>query len=243
MRSVATGVRRRASIDLDAIIANARISTSDLSASVADLRADAYGHGFAPVLSALGEAGVRTFLASNHEDAALVRSIDPHMRVHVGGSESAARPLPSQVIGLGLYGLGVAPGLRPTLRLSGEVIAVKTIPGGSGVSYGYTYRTSAPTRLALVALGFADGVPRVASNRAPVLVNGFRALVAGRIAMDQFVVDLGDHPASVGDEAILLGDASRDEPTVEDWAEAARVRPEVILSGLGKRIERAYSRA
>jgi alanine racemase len=144
---------------------------------------------------------------------------------------------------LGLYGLGDVPGLRPTLRLTGEVIAVKTIPADSGVSYGYTYRTSAPTRVALVALGFADGVPRVASNRAPVVINGFRALVAGRIAMDQFVVDLGDNEAVVGDEAILVGDVTHDEPSIQDWAGAARVRPEVILSRLGKRIERVYPRA
>jgi alanine racemase len=231
-------VRRQAAIDLDAIIANARAGTSDLSVCVADLRANAYGHGFAPIVSALGEAGVSTFLASSEEDAALARSRNPHVRIHVGSSAPDA-----PAIGLGLYGLGSTPGLLPTLRLSGEVIAVKTIPAGTGVSYGYTYRTSAPTRLALVALGFADGIPRVASNRAPVVINGFRALVAGRIAMDQFVVDLGENEAVVGDEAILLGDATRGEPTIADWADAARVRPEVVLAGLGKRIERVYARA
>jgi alanine racemase len=241
MPSVATGVRRRASIDLDALIANARVTTPDLAYCVADLRANAYGHGFAPVVSALSEAGVGIFLASNDEDAAFARSIDPHVHVHVGTSESPAPPSPTS--GLGLYGLGDVPGLRATLRLTGEVIAVKTIPAGSGVSYGYTYRTSAPTRLALVALGFADGVPRVASNRAPVVINGFRALVAGRIAMDQFVVDLGDNEAVVGDEAILVGDVTHGEPSIQDWAGAARVRPEVILAGLGKRIERVYPRA
>jgi alanine racemase len=127
------------------------------------------------------------------------------------------------------------------MRLEGEVVAVKRVPADRGVSYGYTYRTSRPTTLVLVGLGYADGILRVASNKAPVQVGATRGRVTGRIAMDQFVVDIGDGDASPGDAVVLFGDAERGEPTVLDWADALGVAAPVITSRLGRRIERVHT--
>ena len=84
------------------------------------------------------------------------------------------------------------------MTLSAALALVKHVPAGHGVSYGHTYRTPGETTLGLVPLGYADGVPRHASGTAPVLVGGKWRTVAGRVAMDQFVVDLGGDTASAG---------------------------------------------
>ena len=89
---------------------------------------------------------------------------------------------------------------------------MRRVPAGQGVSYGYDHRTDRETTLALVPLGYADGVPRQASGAGPVTIGGARFTVAGRIAMDQFVVDVGDHPVAVGDEAVLFGDPTLGAP-------------------------------
>ncbi len=91
------------------------------------------------------------------------------------------------------------------LTLVGEVVAVKRVPAGSGVSYGYSYRTGTETVLALVGLGYADGVPRLASNRASVWIAGAARPLVGRVAMDQFVAECGDTYPEVGADAVLFG--------------------------------------
>ena len=148
-------------------------------------------------------------------------------------------------IGIGLY--GVSPladrtpaelGLRPAMTLRGAVAAVRRVPAGTGVSYGYDYRTERDTTLALVPLGYADGVPRQASGRGPVSIGGRRFTVAGRIAMDQFVVDVGDHPVSVGDEAVLFGDPTLGAPSARDWADAADTIDYEIVTRVGSRVPR-----
>jgi alanine racemase len=115
------------------------------------------------------------------------------------------------------------------------------VPAGSGVSYGYTYRTTETTRLALIALGFADGIPRVASNRAPVRIRGFTGRITGRVAMDQFVVDVGAEEVEVGDRAVLFGDARLGEPTIAEWSSSVGIAPVVILARIGSRVVRSYS--
>ena len=150
-------------------------------------------------------------------------------------------------VGLGIYGLSpfegetsAALGLRPAMELSAEVISVKRVPAGTGVSYGYLHRTSGESTLALVPLGYADGIPRHASSRGPVQINGRTYTVAGRIAMDQFVVDVGDDPVSVGDRAILFGDPSTGVPSADDWATAAETINYEIVTRLGPRVTRTY---
>jgi alanine racemase len=150
--------------------------------------------------------------------------------------------------GLAVYGLSPIPdvadsatlGLRPAMRLSARVALVKPAPAGHGVSYGHTYVTGADTRLALVPLGYADGVPRHASGRGPVRVAGRTFPVAGRVCMDQVVLDIGDAPVQPGDEAVLFSDGSNDEPTAQDWAQAADTISYEIVSRLSARLPRRF---
>jgi alanine racemase len=150
-------------------------------------------------------------------------------------------------LGLGLYGLspleGVTSeelGLRPAMRLSCLVAAAKRVPAGQGVSYGLRWRSEDPTTLGLIPLGYADGIPRIAED-APVLVGGRIVRSVGRVAMDQFVVDLGpdaDPADVVGTEAVLFG--ADGEPAVEDWAAAASTLNYEIVTRISPRVPRAY---
>jgi alanine racemase len=228
-------VRRQAFVDLSALVENFAHGATPPAETLADVRADAYGHGLVAVALTLAEAGAPGFLVSSASDVAALAAVGiTAARVHPGD------PLASPVAGPALYGFGPKTA-RPTFRLVGEVIAVKSVPADRGVSYGYTYRTAKATTLALVALGFADGIPRVASNRAPVKVGDFVGRVTGRIAMDQFVVDLDGNTASVGDHVVLFGDPARGEPSLAQWADATGLAADVIVSGLGSRIERIYA--
>ena len=91
------------------------------------------------------------------------------------------------------------------MTVRAAVALAKRVPAGVGVSYGHTYTTGRETTLALVPVGYADGVPRRASNRGPVLAGGARRTIAGRVCMDQFVLDVGDAAVAAGDEVVLLG--------------------------------------
>lgn len=148
-------------------------------------------------------------------------------------------------IGIAMYGLSPFAdrssadlGLRPAMTLRAAVAAVRRVPAGQGVSYGYTHRTDADTTLALVPLGYADGVPSAASGSGAVRIGGETFPVAGRIAMDQFVVDVGDHPIAVGDEALLFGDPTLGAPPVEAWADAANTINYEIVTRIGPRAVR-----
>ncbi|MFG2618424.1 alanine racemase [Streptomyces sp. NPDC048507] len=177
--------------------------------------------------------------------------VDPEVR-HIANSP-ATLTLPESHYdlvrtGLAVYGVSPAPelgtpaqlGLRPAMRLKASLALVKSVPAGHGVSYGHHYVTESETRLALVPAGYADGLPRAASGRGPVLVGGRVRRAAGRIAMDQFVVDLGTDEARAGDEAVLLGDAELGEPTAEDWAQAAHTIAYEIVTRIGGRVPRVY---
>ncbi len=148
-------------------------------------------------------------------------------------------------LGIGIYGLSPFDdrtsadlGLRPAMTLRASVAAVRRVPAGQGVSYGYTHRTDAETTLALVPLGYADGVPRQASGRGPVTIGGRRFHAAGRIAMDQFVVDVGDAPVAVGDEAVLFGDPTLGAPSATEWADAAGTINYEVVTRIGARVPR-----
>jgi alanine racemase len=150
--------------------------------------------------------------------------------------------------GIAMYGVSPSPeigvpadfGLRPVMTLTASLALVKHVPAGHGVSYGHHYATSADTTLGLVPVGYGDGLPRHASGRGQVLIGGRRRTVAGRIAMDQFVVDLdGDEPAA-GDEAVIFGPGDRGEPTAEDWAQAADTIAYEIVTRIGSRVPRVH---
>ncbi|CAM5392163.1 MULTISPECIES: alanine racemase [Streptomyces] len=150
--------------------------------------------------------------------------------------------------GIAMYGLSPAPelgtpadhGLRPVMTLAAPLALVKHVPGGHGVSYGHHYLTPGATTLGLVPLGYGDGVPRHASGAGPVLVDGKWRTVAGRVAMDQFVVDLGGETPPEGTEAVLFGPGDRGEPGAEDWARAAGTIAYEIVTRIGGRVPRVY---
>ena len=148
-------------------------------------------------------------------------------------------------LGIGLYGIEygddadpAAMGLRPVMELSGTVAAVRRVPAGTGMSYGYLERTERETTLALIPLGYADGVPRAASGRARVAIHGEQYRQVGRIAMDQFLVDVGDAPVAVGDRAVLWGDPAHGAPSASDWARAADTIGYEIVTRVGSRVPR-----
>jgi alanine racemase len=126
------------------------------------------------------------------------------------------------------------------VRLSAKVLAVKSINRGDGVSYGYTFRASEPGRIALVAIGYGDGIHRRAGNKAEVLLGGRMRPVIGRVAMNVFVTWLGDDSVAIGDEAVLFGDHRDGEPTLESWALRVGDHPAVVTSTLGPRVIREH---
>ncbi|MFF7182189.1 alanine racemase [Streptomyces sp. NPDC008121] len=177
--------------------------------------------------------------------------VDPEVR-HIANSP-ATLTLPESYFdlvrpGIAMYGVSPIPevgtpadfGLRPVMSLKASVALVKQVPAGHGVSYGHHYVTEDETHLGLVPLGYADGVPRHASGRGPVLVGDTVRRVAGRVAMDQFVVDLGGDTVEPGAEALLFGPGDRGEPTAEDWAVAAGTIAYEIVTRIGARVPRVF---
>ena len=155
--------------------------------------------------------------------------------------------------GLAVYGLNPSPevpaelaaALRPAMTWAARIAQVKEVPADTGVSYGLTYRTSEPTTLALVPLGYGDGVPRSASDTGPISLGGRRFTVAGRVCMDQFVVDVGTAAAAdldlrAGQVAVLFGDPATGVPSADAWAEAAGTISYEIVTRVGSRVPRRY---
>ncbi|MFI0405254.1 alanine racemase [Actinomadura sp. 3N508] len=147
--------------------------------------------------------------------------------------------------GIAMYGLTPIPalgtfGLRPAMTLVADAALVKRVPAGSGVSYGHTYHTERETTLAVVPVGYGDGIPRHGSNLLQVLAGGARRTIAGRVCMDQFVIDLGDDQLAAGDEIILFGPGDRGEPTAQEWADALGTISYEIVTRIGSRVPRAY---
>ncbi|MFC0864769.1 alanine racemase [Sphaerimonospora cavernae] len=148
--------------------------------------------------------------------------------------------------GLATYGLSPVPergdfGLRPAMTLVARLANVKRVPAGSGISYGHLYVTDRETTLGLVPLGYADGIMRSGTNRVEVLAAGKRRRVAGRVCMDQFVIDLGDDSADAGDEVILFGPGDRGEPKCQDWADSLGTITYEIVTRIGSRVPRVHS--
>ena len=152
--------------------------------------------------------------------------------------------------GIAVYGLSPIPergdmGLRPAMTLKCAVTMVKPVKAGDGVSYGHTWIAERDTNLALLPIGYADGLYRPLGGRIDVLINGRLRRSVGRVCMDQFVVDLGPGTpdAAEGDEAILFGPGTSGEPTAQDWADLlGTIHYEVVTSPRG-RVVRTYREA
>lgn len=143
--------------------------------------------------------------------------------------------------GLLLYGVSPVPGaigadfgLRPVMTLQSRVIAVKHVEIGEHVGYGSAWLARRPTRLAVAAIGYGDGYPRSLGAGSPVLVNGERAMLAGRVSMDMIGIDVTDlrGPVGLGDPVLLWGP----ELPVEEMARAAGTIPYELLCGISQRV-------
>ena len=208
--------------------------------------------------------GVFSHLAntSSEDDLAAIASFDRGLAAATAAgltvdlahlaSTAAALRLPaarySMVrLGIGIYGQSpfadedaAALGLSAVMTLRARVAAVRRVAAGAGVSYDYLWRAADDTTLALVPLGYADGVPRQAMNAARVAINGTQYPVVGRVAMDQFLVDVGTAPVAVGDVVVLFGDAAAGVPTAAEWGAAAGTINYDIITRVGARVPRRY---
>ena len=172
--------------------------------------------------------------------------LDPEVR-HLANSAGALGVPRSRHdlvrVGIAMYGLSPGPdigsaaelGLRPVMTLKARLASVKRVAAGSGISYGHTYVTDRDTNVALVPLGYADGLPRSAANVGPLHAAGADRTIAGRVCMDQVVVDLGDDVAAVGDEVVLFGQGG---PSADDWAAACGTIGYEIVTRIGPRVPR-----
>jgi alanine racemase len=150
-------------------------------------------------------------------------------------------------VGAGLYGIealagcGPARRLRPAMTLTTRVLGTRDVRAGEGVGYGHAWVARRAARLALVPLGYADGLPRVAGGRARMVVAGRPVPVVGRISMDQAILDVGGLGVRVGDPVTVFGDGPDGTPTAADWAAWAGTIPHEILAGIGGRVVRRYA--
>ncbi len=151
--------------------------------------------------------------------------------------------------GLMLYGIpparsgrAVPFALVPAMSVTARVAQVREVPAGTPVGYGARFKTDRRSRLAILPVGYADGLPRALSNRGQVLIAGRRLPIVGAISMDQCVVNAGDLPVRVGAEAVLLGEQGEDRITVEEWAAGADTISYEIICGLGRRLPKLYVR-
>lgn len=181
--------------------------------------------------------GLRVFRAALADaDAAGLR---PTVR-HLGATEAALR-LPEAAfdlvrVGAGLVGIG--PGLRSALSLTAPVLLTRRAPAGTPVGYGHAARTRRDTVLALLPVGYADGLPRRIDAEAAVQLDGRRCPVLGRVSMDQVVVDAGPDGADQGAIATVFGPGDDGEPTAADWARWAGTVEHDVVTGIGGRVTR-----
>jgi alanine racemase len=175
----------------------------------------------------------------------------PAQVVHASNSAAAlTRPDLSRDLvraGIAVYGRTPVPqigdfGLIPAMTLTAEVALVKRIPAGQGVSYNHLWVASHDTTIAVLACGYADGVPRVLSDSLTVTIGDRPFRTVGRICMDQLVVDLGPSGGGVaeGDRAVLFGTGASGGPTAADWARATGTIDYEILTGVRGRTARRY---
>nr|WP_239528258.1 alanine racemase C-terminal domain-containing protein [Microbacterium esteraromaticum] len=196
--------------------------------SVFDLRADAWGHGVAEVARIVLDAGA---------SAVLVDEVDLAPLTALGMQASCnTSPDADSSILFGLPGSGV----RPALRLTGAVLSTKPLEVGDGVSYGYLYRASRRTRVALVTGGYAQGVVRSLGNRAHVEIRGDLHPVVGRVAMDVCVVEIGDALIEEGDEVIYFGGDGPAAQHLAEWSSITGLAAAELVTVVGMNARREH---
>lgn len=178
-------------------------------------------------------------------DVARASGLSPAVRHLAATAAALDDPLSHHTlcrVGAGLVGIDPTgrAGLQPALTLIAPVVAVRDVPAGTAVGYGHTWLAPRATRLATLPLGYADGLQRGASGRAAVTLRGRRVPIVGRISMDQIVVDAGDLPVSLGDEAVVWGAGG---PSTAEWAGWCDTVEHEIVTGVGRRVARVVRRA
>jgi alanine racemase len=147
-------------------------------------------------------------------------------------------------VGIAMYGLNPLPykeNLRPAMTFRSSVALTKRIHAGKSVSYGQTWTSTKDTNLALVPVGYADGVSRALSNRMDVWLAGRRRPIVGRVCMDQIVIDCGDDTVHEGEEVVLFGDGANGEPTATEWANTLGTIDYEVVTGMYRpRVVRSY---
>lgn len=259
--SAAYNVNRRARVHIkvDTGLSRNGVTADDLDALIVELGKHSETIEVVGVMSHFAYADEPTNPTIAKQIAVFTESVDKltaagfELQVRHLSNSAATLGLPNTYFnlvrpGVALY--GVSPGeqvgtpaehmLKPVMTLRSSVVLLKNVPSNTGVSYAHQYHTSSDTRLALIPVGYADGIPRAASNKGPVLLNGRTFTIAGRVCMDQFVLDVGDLDVSVGDEVVLFGDPSRGEPSAEDWGRAAGTIGYEIITRIGPRVVREY---
>ncbi|WP_067799325.1 alanine racemase [Actinomadura formosensis] len=252
------GRRARVHLKADTGMSRGGVSGGDWEALVdAALKAEAAGHvrvvGVMSHFACADEPGHPSIAAQLEAFTAMVAYAEragARFEVRHIANSAAALTLPEARFdlvrpGIATYGLTPVPalgtfGLRPAMTLVADTALVKRVPAGRGVSYGHTYTTPRETNLAVVPVGYGDGIPRHGSNLLEVLAGGRRRTIAGRVCMDQFVIDLGDDRLSAGEEIILFGPGDQGEPTAQEWADALGTISYEIVTRIGSRVPRAY---
>jgi alanine racemase len=192
---------------------------------------------------------LEVFAAANEAAKAMgVRDVIKHI-----ANSAATLSLPSAHFDLvrpGIAIYGISPGeqvglardfdLVPAMKASTSVSMVKRVKAGTGLSYGHEYKTEQDANVVVVPMGYADGLPRNATNCGPLWCAGGRRTISGRVCMDQFVVDIGDATAQAGDEVVLFGNGSAGEPTADDWANATSTIAYEIVTQIAPRAGREF---
>ena len=170
----------------------------------------------------------------------------PEIRHMANSAATLSRPeFHYDMVRVGMAMYGVSPmadadfpfTLSPVMTVRAEVAQLRDVPAGTGVSYGHRYVTTRDTRLALLPLGYADGLPRAGTNKAPVQLQGYRYTASGTICMDQFVIDIGDANVGIGDQAIIFGAGG---PSARDWADACGTIGYEITTRIGARLAKRF---
>lgn len=248
-----------AAIDTDAIRANARLlaTAGNGLPLVADIAADGHGHGAVKTALAAIEGGASWLSVSSVADAEPLRAAGIRVPIlasfcfgddaaEVGSLGVTVRDPgdgvpPLYEPGIALYGLGAeAPefGLAAAMRVSAPVLITKSIEPGDGVSYGYTFRAERKTNLAMVAIGYADGLDRRAGNLASMALAHKSRRIVGRVAMNATVLDIGDDEVTPGETAVLFGAIG--EPSAHSWADAVGTTEDEIVTVFGRSLPRSY---
>ncbi|MFJ4998457.1 alanine racemase [Microbacterium sp. NPDC088619] len=179
-------------------------------------------------------------------DAALRAGFGPlivHLAATSGTLTDPATHFDMVRVGAGLVGIDPSEtvSLRGAARLTAAVVHSSVVPAGTPVGYGGVYVTERRTRLSVIGVGYADGIPRELAPGSGVAIDGIRCAVVGRVSMDQIVVDTGDLSVLRGATAVVFGPEGGAVPSVQEWARWAGSIPHTIVTGIGARVERAIA--